>query len=210
MTQLFLIHSEQDDTCAAQLQHDLTAQGYTIGQGSDWQQGIKESGAVVVVWSAAAAQAARVTEQIERAQWLHKRLVVVATDSTALPDALARVQIVHSIAPCTDAAAQLLPHLPPATAGDTLLHDLLTNPPDASAPPQPALTRSDAAHIFGVRCEKGHVTYFDKREVCREDGSITRSIVYRDDRQLDALRLRCGTAGCGEWVWVDVDCEGYK
>jgi hypothetical protein len=193
MTQLFLIHSAPDDTCAAQLRHDLTAQGYTIGQGTDWQQGITESRAVVVVWSAAAAQAARVTEQVERAQWGHKRLVVVTTDSTALPDALANEKTVSSTAPCTDAAAQLLPHLPPT--GD--------------APPQPAAS-SEAAHIFGVRCSKGHVTYFDKREVCREDGSITRSLVYRDDRQLDALRLRCGTAGCGEWVWVDVDCEGYK
>jgi hypothetical protein len=209
MTQLFLIHNEQDDTCTAQLQHDLTAQGYTIWQGSDWQQGIKESSAVVVVWSAAAAQAARVTEQIERAQWLHKRLVVVATDSTALPDALATAPTIHSTPPCTDAAAQLLPHLPPATDA-ALLHDLLSGSPAGDAPAQPAATRSEAAHIFGVRCSKGHVTYFDKREVCRDDGSITRSIVYRDDRQLDALRLRCGTAGCGEWVWVDVDCEGYK
>jgi hypothetical protein len=193
MTQLFLIHSEQDDVCMAQLRHDLAAQGYTLWQGSDWQQGIKESGAVVVVWSAAAAQAARVTEQVERAQWGHKRLVVVATDGTALPDALATAPTIHSAPPCTDAVAQLLPHLPPM----------------ASTPAQPAAS-SEAAHIFGVRCEKGHVTYFDKREVCREDGSITRSIVYRDNRQLDALRLRCGTAGCDEWVWVDVDCEGYK
>jgi hypothetical protein len=192
MTQLFLIHSAPDDTCAAQLQHDLAAQGYTLWQGSDWQQGIKESGAVVVVWSAAAAQAARITEQVERAQWGHKRVLVVALDGTALPEALARVQIVRSAAPCTDAAAQLLPHLPPV----------------ASTPAQPAAASSEAAHIFGVRCEKGHVTYFDKREVCREDGSITRSIVYRDDRQLDALRLRCGT--CQAWVVAEVDCEGYK
>jgi hypothetical protein len=189
MTQLFLIHSAPDDTCAAQLQHDLTAQGYTIGQGTDWQQGIKASGAVVVVWSAAAAQAARVTEQIERAQWLHKRLVVVALDGTALPDALARVQIVRSTAPCTDAAAQLLPHLPPV----------------ASAPPQ-AAAGSEAAHIFGVPCEKGHVTYFDKREVCRHDGNVKRTM--RDGKELDELRLRCGT--CQAWVVAEVDCEGYK
>jgi hypothetical protein len=155
---------------------------------------MQESRIVVVVWSAAAAQAARVTEQIERAQWLYKRVLVVTTDGTALPDALATAPTIRSAPPCTDAVAQLLPHLPPV----------------ASAPTQPAVASSEAAHIFRVRCSKGHVTYFDRREVCREDGSITRSLVYRDDRQLDALRLRCGTAGCGEWVWVDVDCEGYK
>jgi hypothetical protein len=207
MTRLFLIHSEQDTPCADRLRHDLTAQGYTIGQGTDWQQGITESRAVVVVWSAAAAQAARVTEQIERAQWGHKRLLVVATDSTALPDALATAPTIHSAPPCTDAAAQLLPHLPPATAGDTLLRDLLSGSPAGDAPAQPAATRSEAAHIFGVRCEKGHITYFDKREVCRHDGSITRSVVWRDNKQLDALRLRCGT--CQEWVVAEVDCEGY-
>lgn len=30
MTQLFLIHSEQDSASAAQLRRDLAAQGYTI------------------------------------------------------------------------------------------------------------------------------------------------------------------------------------
>jgi hypothetical protein len=145
---------------------------------------------VVVVWSAAAAQAARVTEQIERAQWGHKRLVVVATDGTALPDALATAPTIHSAPPCTDAAAQLLPHLPPV----------------ASTPAQPAAASSEAAHIFGVRCEKGHVTYFDKREVCRHDGNVKRTM--RDGKELDALRLRCGT--CQAWVVAEVDCEGYK
>jgi hypothetical protein len=192
MTQLFLIHSEQDTACTAQLQHDLTVQGYAIWQGSDWQQGIKESGAVVVVWSAAAAQAASVAEQIERAQWLYKRMLVVAIDGTALPDALARVQIVRSAAPCTDAVAQLRDHLPPV----------------ASTPAQPAAASSEATHIFGVRCANGHITYFDKREVCRHDGNVNRSIVYRDNKPRDALHLRCNT--CKEPIVVEVDCEGYK
>jgi hypothetical protein len=208
MNDLFLIHSEQDTACAAQLQHDLTAQGYTLWQGTDWQQGMQESRIVLVVWSAAAAQVTSVTEQIKRAQWAYKRVLVVATDGTALPDALANVPTVHSAPPCTDAAAQLLLHLP-ITDGGNLLNNLLANPPAASAPPQSAAS-SEATHIFGVYCGKGHVTYFDKREVCPYDGLSTRSIVYRDTRQLDALYLSCGTPGCGERFVVEVDCEGYK
>jgi hypothetical protein len=221
MTPLFLIHSEQDTACAAQIRHDLAARGYTIWEDTSgaapdstaalraWQQGIKDSRVVIVVWSTAAAQAASVAQRLDYAHRLYKHTLVVAIDTTARPDALANARTISSTPPCADAAAQLREHLP-LMDSDHLLQDLLTSTPTGGTPGQPAAASSEAAHIFGVRCSKGHVTYFDKREVCREDGSITRSIVYRDNRPLDALRLRCGTAGCGEWVWVDVDCEGYK
>jgi len=61
----------------------------------------------------------------------------------------------------------------------------------------------DAQHMFGVRCPKGHITYFDKREVCGSQRWIVRST-----DQLDVLRLPCGA--CDEVMEVEVDCEGYK
>ena len=62
--------------------------------------------------------------------------------------------------------------------------------------------------IFGVACARHHITYFDKREVCPESGTIVRRIVQKEDKELDRLWLKCGT--CGEEVVVEVDCEGYK
>jgi hypothetical protein len=208
MTQLFLIHSELDHPCAAQLQHDLTTQGYTLWDapaGSDptaWQQGITQSYAVVLLWSTAAAQDTRVIAQINHAQRLYQRVLVVTTDSTTLPDSLANAPTVRSAPPCMDAAGQLRAHLP-FTGSDTLLDDLLTTPPAGDAPPPPESAR-EAAHIFGALCAKGHITYFDKRKVCSHQGTVVRR------NQLDVLRLRCGTPGCGEWLTVEVDCEGYR
>ena len=62
----------------------------------------------------------------------------------------------------------------------------------------------DSGHIFGVKChECGHVSYFDKREVCGSSGIVPR----RDDEGTDTLQLKC--AGCGAELVVQVDCEGY-
>jgi hypothetical protein len=205
MTQLFLIHSDQDTDCAAQLQRDLAAQGYVIWQDTSgappdrtdalraWQQGITDSRVVVVVWSAAAAQAASVAQRLDYAHQVYKQLLVVALDTTARPDALAAARTVNSTAPCTDAAAHLRAHLPPPDTG--------------SAPGPSGAAGSASEHIFGVRCANGHITYFDKREVCRDTSTIVRTI-YRDNRRVDKLRLRCGT--CGEWMVVEVECEGYR
>jgi hypothetical protein len=215
MTQLFLIHSEPDHPCAAQLRHDLAAQGYTTwdapasSDSAAWQQGITDSRAVVLVWSAAAAQDASVTARIDHALWLHQRVLVIATDGTALPARLANAPTVRSAPPCMDAASQLRAHLP-VTGSDTLLDDLLTTPPAGDAPPPPEPARAAPAHIFGARCANGHVTYFDKREVCRHQSTVARSTVLREGKELDALRLRCGTPGCGKEIWIDVDCEGYR
>ena len=203
MTTLFLIHSPQDAACALRLRHDLATQGATIWADASgatppsehaWQAGLNDSRVVVVVWSVAAAQDATVAQQIHHAQWLYKSLVVVAIDTTPLPAAIAQAPLIRSAPPCTDAAAQLLPHL--SFGGD----------PAA----QPPTTRNEAVHIFPVSCAQGHVTYFDKRAVCPANGSVTRSVVSRNGTQLDVLRLRCGTTGCPEWIAAEVDCEGYR
>jgi len=58
----------------------------------------------------------------------------------------------------------------------------------------------DARHLFRVRCTNGHITTFDKREVCSQRTKIMRG--------LDELILTCAT--CGIEMAVDVDCEGYR
>lgn len=69
---------------------------------------------------------------------------------------------------------------------------------------------SEARHMVGARCSKGHVTYFDKRAICTSDGRIKREIVQRAEQDLDQIYLTCGTAGCGEPLVIRVDCEGYR
>jgi hypothetical protein len=68
---------------------------------------------------------------------------------------------------------------------------------------------ADSRHTFGVRCPKGHVSWYDKREVCPADGKVARSAVRKAEQDLTELMLPCRTAGCPETVVVQVDCEGY-
>ena len=68
---------------------------------------------------------------------------------------------------------------------------------------------AESRHTFGVRCPKGHVSWYDKRVVCPADGKIARNVVRKADQDLTELILPCRTAGCGETVVVRVDCEGY-
>ena len=58
--------------------------------------------------------------------------------------------------------------------------------------------------IFGITCPNHHTTYFDKREVCPDSGTITRG----PGQKLDKLWLKCPT--CGAEMIADVDCEAYK
>lgn len=66
-------------------------------------------------------------------------------------------------------------------------------------PPAPTRPRN-ARHLFGVRCKNGHITPFDRREVCSQRTEIMRG--------LDEVILTCAT--CGVEMAVDVDCEGYS
>ena len=69
---------------------------------------------------------------------------------------------------------------------------------NTASPPAPARTQ-DAHHLFGVRCQNGHITTFDRRKVCSQRKEIIRG--------LDELLLTC--PACGVEMAVDVDCEGY-
>ena len=77
-----------------------------------------------------------------------------------------------------------------------------------SAPVKPFFKPEDSRHIFGVRCKNGHVTYFDKRRVCKMPTSTFHRVVRNTEANLDELDLECGT--CHEPVTMRVDCEGYE
>jgi hypothetical protein len=72
------------------------------------------------------------------------------------------------------------------------------------APPQTQDNRS----TFGVRCKNGHVSYFDKRYVCKATEQVLRGPAQHTAKELDELILSCTT--CGETMIAHVDCEGYK
>lgn len=76
---------------------------------------------------------------------------------------------------------------------------VLAATPQKPAPSPASSPQQDARHCFAVRCQKGHITTFDRREVCSQRTEIMRG--------LDELVLTCAT--CGIQMVVEVDCEGY-
>lgn len=71
----------------------------------------------------------------------------------------------------------------------------------------PVLSADQARHIFSVRCPHGHITHFDRRQVCGSSGYVRR-LARRGGHALDDVLLKCGT--CHEEMSVPVDCEGYR
>lgn len=96
-------------------------------------------------------------------------------------------------------------------------NDLITNVQDdarkalaadnARRNPVPA---KNPDYIFNVRCPKGHVNSYDKREYCPRNGNVIRRIVAHGTHNVDEILIHCKTSGCGEEFFVEVDCEGYK
>ncbi|MBV9689642.1 MAG: toll/interleukin-1 receptor domain-containing protein [Ktedonobacteraceae bacterium] len=76
----------------------------------------------------------------------------------------------------------------------------------AAAPPSPH--SGDSRHTLVVCCKNGHVSYFDKRYVCKASVEVPREFVQRAGRQLDELYLTCDT--CGVEVVARVDCGDYR
>jgi hypothetical protein len=75
----------------------------------------------------------------------------------------------------------------------------------AGTPPQP----TPARYRIGVRCAKGHVSWFDKRRLCSDHTTFTRTVARRADANLSEIAVRCGEPGCGEVTKVSLDCEEY-
>src|SRR5260221_7525581 len=68
-----------------------------------------------------------------------------------------------------------------------------------------AAPAADSRHTFGVRCKHGHVTYFDRREVCSAHTTFPRETRQSAGQELDELLLTCET--CGVEVAARVDCS---
>jgi hypothetical protein len=73
----------------------------------------------------------------------------------------------------------------------------------------PAPSNATASrHTFGVRCKNGHVSYFDRREVCSAHTTFPRETRQSAGQELDELLLKCET--CGVEVAARVDCKKYR
>lgn len=73
--------------------------------------------------------------------------------------------------------------------------------------PSPPFSNEEAKYIFGVRCDNGHVSYFDKRVVCKQYRDIVHGPETAPNRK-DELHLPCQTQGCGLTVVAYIDCGG--
>jgi TIR domain len=269
MAQLFLTATAADDACADAVRDALTNQSYVIwampahldaGSASypaALERGIRGSAALVLIWSAAAAQDEWVERMVRYGQQLQKSIITLSRDATPLSITLVDAPGVRENNDLAAAIQRLTPLLPPAEQDDLLLnlltheyireqkrgiaeaviliqrgerreellatledlarHSLYGTVADAarhaldslSDQAAPETPPDESRHTFGVRCAKGHVSWYDKREVCLADGKIARSAVRRADQDLTELMLPCRTAGCIETVVVRVDCEGY-
>ncbi len=274
MTTIFVSHASEDAACAEHIRTGLEARGYTIWRMPSSltldsilyprtiENVIVGSGAVVLVWSSAAAHAEWVERQILFAQQLKKLIVPVPLDSTALPNTLVAVSPIASQTSCMDVVAQFVLLLPAVNSTDALIvlaeravheyirerkaaieqaaemlkrgeqreavlaileylvcNDLMNGVREKTqevldadarraAPAPPVLRPGDSRHIFGVICKKGHVSYFDKRDVCKASVQVPRKLVQSADKELDELHLTCDT--CGVEVIARVDCGGYR
>jgi hypothetical protein len=81
---------------------------------------------------------------------------------------------------------------------------------DEVPPPPQFRNLCDARDIIGVRCSKGHVSYFNIRRACSEKLSSVHRLVRRAGKELDELEFTCKTKTCNEVMMVRIDCEGYR
>ncbi len=273
MPQIFVSHAPQDAACAEQIRQGLEAGGYTT-----WREPtslsiesilyprtienvILSSAALVLVWSSSAAQSDWIERRLLFAQQLQKPVLPFLLDGTALPNTLVGVTPIDGHTSCADAAAQLLPLLPPSASEDPLLklaeqaahqyirerkqaidaaaamlqrdeqreavlaileylahndlmdgvrekaREALVPYTNQAASPAPSNT-TDSRHTFGVRCKNGHVSYFDRRDVCSAHAKFKRETRQSAGQELDELFLKCET--CGVEVAARVDCGKYR
>ena len=125
-----------------------------------------------------------------------------------------------------DAASALLPQLQSGREREALLaileylaqNDLMDGvrekarealAPYAKQPASAAPANArDSRHTFGVRCKNGHVSYFDRHEVCTASTKFPREIRQRAGQELDEVLLKCET--CGVEMVAPVDCSMYR
>jgi len=67
-------------------------------------------------------------------------------------------------------------------------------------------------HIFGKECPIcGQISYYDKRVVCTDDGSVVRRVIFRGDdgKEKHKLFLKCKHDSCNAEIVHEEDCEDY-
>lgn len=133
MTTIFISHAQEDSPCADHIRQGLDAHGYSTWREPGYpgptdnsyprmiENAILKSAAIILIWSNHAAQSLWIERHMHFAQQLKKSPLPVVTDGTALPNTLVSVSPITSQAPCTDAVAQLLSHLPAPNSTDPLI-----------------------------------------------------------------------------------------
>lgn len=125
-----------------------------------------------------------------------------------------------------DAASAMLQHLPSGRQREAVLaileylahNDLMDGVREKArealmpytkqaASPTPSDAR-ESRHTFGVRCKHGHVSYFDRSEVCTAYAKFPREIRQSAGQELDEVLLKCDT--CGVEVAARIDCSKYR
>ena len=65
-----------------------------------------------------------------------------------------------------------------------------------------------ALPTIDVHCTLGHVSTFNKRDICSNLGRYWRRSILRDGIPYQELVLTCQT--CGEHIVIDLDCAGFE
>lgn len=124
MVQLFILYSKDDQVCVDKLVIDLNDAGYEIWKDiknihpdiSSWvkaiHNGIQESSALILIWSASANKSEWIEREISYAIFNNIKIFVVRIDNTKMPFSLFTHQPLEAIN-CFKIASRLIPYLPP-------------------------------------------------------------------------------------------------
>jgi TIR domain len=146
MTTLFISYAREDAQYAEIIRQALESQGYQCWRLPAYptstdhsypymiEVAILGSAALVLIWSAQAAQSTWIRRHILFAQRLKKKILAVELDDTAFPNTLIAPMTISGRVSCDQAAMQLLPHLSPPDSQETLLalaekasHEFISN-----------------------------------------------------------------------------------
>lgn len=83
-------------------------------------------------------------------------------------------------------------------------------PPIATIGGQPPAGPNELRYRIGVRCPKGHVSWFDARRLCHDHSTFAREVLRRAGAEVSEIQVTCGEGGCGETVKVRLNCEDYE
>lgn len=71
------------------------------------------------------------------------------------------------------------------------------------------VSAADRPFMIGVPCKRGHISYYDRRNVCSDTTTFKRERVRSGERTVERFYVKCQTPGCGEEPTVDLECGEY-